>query len=254
MKLVRSIVTAFCMFSRIPMPQIEWKDENMRYMLAAFPLVGLAVGALSAAVCVLLDFLGVPALVRGAVLLVFPLLLTGGIHMDGFADTMDALSSHAPAEKKRAILKDPHSGAFAVISVCAIMILDFACLCHLPSGVRFAAAFGMVFVLSRSFSGLCSCLYPSGGGQGLLRSFRESADKKATVAILVLCALFASAALCILLGAWALLLPAGSALLSAYLFRMSQKEFGGMSGDLSGWFLTVSETVQFLLLLVIGGI
>ena len=44
-----------------------------------------------------------------------PLLVTGGIHADGFCDTVDALSSHAEREKMLEILKDSHCGAFAVI-------------------------------------------------------------------------------------------------------------------------------------------
>ena len=44
MNALRSIAMAFAMFSRIPMPRIEWKKENMRYMLCALPLVGAALG------------------------------------------------------------------------------------------------------------------------------------------------------------------------------------------------------------------
>lgn len=43
-----------------------------------------------------------------------PLLVTGGIHIDGFSDTMDALSSHAERQKKLEIMDDPHIGAFGV--------------------------------------------------------------------------------------------------------------------------------------------
>lgn len=51
-----------------------------------------------------------------------PLLVTGGIHMDGYMDTVDALSSHQSVEKKLEILKDPNAGAFAVI-YCGIYLL-----------------------------------------------------------------------------------------------------------------------------------
>jgi adenosylcobinamide-GDP ribazoletransferase len=44
MTFLRSIVVAFSMFSRIPMPKVDWKPENMRYALAAFPLVGCVIG------------------------------------------------------------------------------------------------------------------------------------------------------------------------------------------------------------------
>ena len=42
---LRSAAMAFTMFSIFPMPEVEWKEENMKYMLCALPLVGAAVGA-----------------------------------------------------------------------------------------------------------------------------------------------------------------------------------------------------------------
>ena len=111
MNALRSIAMAFAMFSRIPMPRIEWKKENMRYMLCALPLVGAAIGlalALWVWVCLRLK-IGQTLFAAGIALM--PLLLSGGIHMDGFCDTADALSSHQPAERKREILKDSHAGA-----------------------------------------------------------------------------------------------------------------------------------------------
>ena len=47
MNALRSIVMAFAMFSRIPMPRVEWKKENMRYMMCFFPLIGIVIGALA---------------------------------------------------------------------------------------------------------------------------------------------------------------------------------------------------------------
>ena len=104
MNALRSIAMAFAMFSRIPMPRVEWKKENMRYMLCALPLVGAAIGlALMLWVWVCLRLKMGQTLFAAGIALI-PLLLSGGIHMDGFCDTADALSSHQPAERKREIL------------------------------------------------------------------------------------------------------------------------------------------------------
>ena len=53
---------------------------------------------------------------------IIPILITGGFHIDGFMDTQDAINSYKPREKKLEILKDPHIGAFAVISLLAYSI------------------------------------------------------------------------------------------------------------------------------------
>ena len=53
-----------------------------------------------------------------------PVIVSGGIHLDGFADTVDALSSYGDREKKLEILKDPNTGAFAVIGLCVYFLAD----------------------------------------------------------------------------------------------------------------------------------
>ena len=58
---------------------------------------------------------GVPDLLRGAVLCLLPAAVTGGIHLDGYCDTVDALASHGTPARRQEILKDPHIGAFGVI-------------------------------------------------------------------------------------------------------------------------------------------
>ncbi len=114
MIVLQTIAVAFAMFSALPVPQFAWNEKNMRYALCAFPLVGLLCGALWC-VC---GVLPLPALPAAGFCLV-PVWVTGGIHLDGYADTCDALSSYGDREKKLEILKDPHCGAFAVIRLCS---------------------------------------------------------------------------------------------------------------------------------------
>ena len=109
---------AFAMYSKIPMPPADWEKENMKYALCFFPWVGLAVGAVSAVLFWLLQQIGAGSMLRAAVLTAVPVLVTGGIHLDGYLDTMDALSSWREKQRRLEILKDPHAGAFAIIMGC----------------------------------------------------------------------------------------------------------------------------------------
>jgi adenosylcobinamide-GDP ribazoletransferase len=124
--LLRSIAMAFTMFSRVPMPQVEWKPENMRDTLAAFPLVGVLLGLVLAGWYALSEWLLFDQFLFAAGVALLPVLYTGGIHLDGFCDTGDALASRADTERKLEILKDPHVGAFAVIGVSAYLLAYFA--------------------------------------------------------------------------------------------------------------------------------
>ena len=125
MTILQTIAVAFAMFSAIPMPQFEWSQKNMRYALCAFPLIGAVCGGLWC----LVGVLPVPELVRAAGFCLVPVLVTGGIHLDGFADTCDALSSYGDAEKKLGILKDPHCGAFCSYPIMHIFHIVFCALC-----------------------------------------------------------------------------------------------------------------------------
>ena len=244
-----SILLAFSMFSRIPVPMAEWNDKNRRYMLAAFPLVGTAVGLFLWLWQWLCGLVGADWLLLAAGGCVIPLLVTGGIHMDGFADTVDARSSHAEPEKKRQILKDPHSGAFAITAVAGYMILQFALMCQLDTGSKWPWVLGCVHALSRCASGLCSLFYPGAGQEGLLHLFRASAQKRNSGLLLILQAAAVTGALACLTGLGAVLALVGCAVAAYWLYRVQKKEFGGMSGDLSGYFLQLAELFMLMGLL-----
>ncbi len=99
MPVIRSLLTAFSTYSCIPVPQVEWTEENRRYSMCFFPLVGAVIGLLLWGWLAVCDAFGVGPLLRGAVAALLPLFVTGGIHMDGFMDTSDALASWQPMEK-----------------------------------------------------------------------------------------------------------------------------------------------------------
>ena len=236
MIVLETVAVAFSMFSAIPMPQFTWNERNMRCSLCAFPLVGAVIAACMffwGKLCLLLSL---PDILRGAGLCLLPVLITGGIHLDGYCDTCDALASHSGPEKRQEILKDPHLGAFAAIRLCVYFAADFALWASLPD-LRLPVLVG-VFCLPRSLSGLALTAFPIRPGSGLARTFAEAADRLRVRNVL----LILSAALALLL----LFLGAGeavfaAALVFAYYRRLCVKDFGGLSGDLAGWFLQTAE-------------
>lgn len=236
---------AFLMFSILPMPQIQWKPENMRSMLAWLPLVGAVIAAaqwLWFALCQALN-LGTPLFAAGLTLL--PILLSGGIHMDGFCDTVDALASHASPQRKREILKDPHAGAFAVIFTGCYLLLFFALCAELPRTNTAVLALGLQQVLARALGALCSVRFPSAAKSGLQYSFQTAASKGTEAALLVW-AVLCAAALCALSIAGGIVCAAVFLLCFFSLRRLAEKEFGGMSGDLAGYIITLSALLMCL--------
>lgn len=241
MSILCSLIISLSMFSRIPMPRVEWSSKNLRWTMAFFPLVGVAVGGVVLLWNWLAALLGFGAFLRGAGFALLPLLITGGIHMDGFCDTVDALASHASLEKKQEILQDPHTGAFAVMAAAAYLLCFAALGSEVAGGWETAGTFACIFVLSRCLSGLGVVWFPNARGSGLAHAFADAAAKRASGFILVVVALVDMAAMVWLGG-----IPGGVAILCALaIFGVYRvwliRQFGGLSGDLAGWFVQVCE-------------
>ena len=126
MNIVRSIIMSFSMFSCIITPRVEWKKENMGTALAFLPLIGCVIGLVMWGFALLCKALTLNNFVFAAVMTLIPVIISGGIHIDGFCDTVDALASHAEVERKHEILKDSHIGTFAVLWLIAYFLLAFS--------------------------------------------------------------------------------------------------------------------------------
>ena len=151
-KVWNSFLISFAMFSKIPVPRADWDKENMKYMICFFPAIGVIIGLLEWGcgwVAMKLDF---GSLMRAAGFVLIPLIVTGGIHLDGFLDTVDALSSYQPLEKKLQILKDSHAGAFAIIMGCAYFTLGLGVWSEMKT--ELLPVMAVAFALSRALSGL----------------------------------------------------------------------------------------------------
>ncbi len=242
---LETLIVSFSMFSALPMPRIKWNEKNMRYSLCAFPLIGAVIALVCRGWILICGLLSFPELLRGAGLCLIPVLLTGGIHLDGYADTCDAIASCSDSEKRGEILKDPHIGAFAAIRLCVYFCASMALWTSLGS-ISLLTLIGM-FGLSRCLSGISLTCFPLRPGSGLARSFAESADRQWVRTVLIALGLLFAVLLC-LAGAW-LCLPAAAAVF--FLYRQTAtKKFGGLSGDLAGWFLQKAELWMLGMLVV----
>ncbi len=240
MKLLRSLISAFSMYSAIPMPTVEWKEENRRYALCFFPLVGTAVGLVFFLWTLLCRRLEVGELLRGAVSALIPLFITGGIHFDGFCDVTDAKASCGDIPKKLEIMSDPHIGSFAAVNACAYLILQTALFCEIKT-LSAAGAVACGYAASRSLSGIAAVSFKCAKKEGTLQSFVKPAHKKITAAVLLIFTAVSFAAMAAFSPAAGGLAALAAASVTVYYKGFSYKSFGGITGDTEGWFLQICE-------------
>ncbi len=251
MNLLKGLCIAFSMYSKIPMPQFEWKEKDMKYSICFFPLIGLIIGAVMYLASVLTELADINNVVLYALILsIIPVIITGGIHVDGFMDVSDALSSYQSREKKLEILKDPHIGAFAVIKVmvlAAIYVIGIAlCVDGYENTKMAVAILGLGMILSRALSGISVVSFGCAKKEGSLYSFAEGSDKKRCLAILVKEAGIVMIAM-VIIGYVVGIVAISAALLTfLYYYLKSKKEFGGITGDVAGWFVCICEVAMAL--------
>jgi len=243
--LVKSFWVALATYSAIPVPQFDWSEDNMKYAICFFPAVGLFCGGALALWYWVCGCLGVSAVLFAAVAAVLPLLITGGIHMDGFMDTVDALSSHQSRQRKLEIMKDSACGAFAVLYCGIYLLLTFGLLYELYS-IGMIWVLCPLYVLSRSLSALCAVTMPSARTGGMLRAYTKDAAKVTAITASLIAAVLAGAGMAAvsLLGALGAIFCALVTMLGYRVF--AKRVFGGVTGDTAGFFLQLCELSMLL--------
>lgn len=223
------------MFCAIPFPGNIWDEKARDKMLLFLPVLGLEIGVIWAVLAWLCQLLNLPVLMQGLILSLYPYLVTGFIHLDGYMDVTDAVKSYRTLERRREILKDSHVGAFAVIGIVILLLAQFVCMASAVPAENFR-----ILIFVPAVSRCCSALAVTGLQPMNTSQYADQKKPKAHIVVLtamLLVFLAAGFLLCrrygfVLLGCLA---GYGAALRKAY------KSLEGMNGDISGYALSIAE-------------
>lgn len=243
-QIIHAFVMCQSMFCSLPAPSV-WDESARKYMLVFLPVVGLEIGAIWVGIGWLCALLRIPSMITALILSMYPFVVTGYIHLDGFLDVTDAIKSCRELDKRRAILKDPHVGSFAVIDCVFLMLAQFALFASMEvySGVLF-----FLPAVSRCCSALgITLLKPMGTSQ-----YANQQKNAAHIYILtgMLFGVLILGFFCFGYSAAALLVCILGCILS---IGKGYRSLGGMNGDISGYALTIGELWGIAALAVMGG-
>jgi adenosylcobinamide-GDP ribazoletransferase len=218
-------------------------DSELGASLAYYPLVGALVGALLALGAALWCW-AFGAGIAAALTLVTWVLLTGGLHLDGFMDACDGLLSHRSSEERLRIMRDSHVGAWGMLGGVLALLVQFAALAQLfaqPDG-RLWGALLLAPVLARWAMSAAVAAFPYGRAEGWGQTLHSQARRRQVVlATLASVAIVAIVQPLIGLVSWVVVLAA--ILLVA---RFALDRLPGLTGDVYGMIAVVSETVVLL--------
>ena len=235
------------------MPVFDWREEDLRHSLIFFPAVGVVIGILTVLINRLPAVAAWPLSVRSILTLLIPILLTGGFHLDGYMDTVDALQSYRSRDEKLRILKDPHVGAFAVVWLAVFLLIMCASLGLILTygNETMLILLADVYPLSRVFSALLAICLKKARGDGMLTAETDGAGGGMKLALFIQLVLYASVMACVdLVSAVAVMI--GFGLFSIYYQSMTERAFGGVTGDTAGYFVTQSEMIACILLALVS--
>ena len=247
--------------------QKDWCEKDFADSVRYFPLIGLVLGIIYAAFAALLlillpqnGFL-LPHHVVAAALLILPILLTGGLHCDGFMDTMDGLFSGRSRERMLEIMKDSRVGANGVFAFVLLMIFDWSILLDLlQSAWLFPALFAMPIV-SRLMMVVAISAFPYARPVGMGKAFKDGGTKSVLYGaffytlILVFFPGVAADFLGIIpldaagLSSWLLSMTAvifAALLFTIFFASYATRHLGGLTGDVYGAITTLTETLVLL--------
>ena len=233
---------AWGMFLAIPCPKKIWSETARRKMLACLPLVGIVVGAVWALAAWLAGLL--PRPLGAALCAAAPWLTTGFLHLDGFMDVCDGILSRRDLETRRRILKDSHCGAFAVICMVLLAMAQWSAFLSLEDIPLLPLA--LVPVASRAAAAVAVlALRPMSTSQ-------YSAMVRGGAPLYVAAAAVLAAACAVPAVLWGSFAPLAAAVGYGLAVWHGFRQFDGMSGDISGFALTVGELVGAATLLYVG--
>ncbi|MDD4889129.1 MAG: adenosylcobinamide-GDP ribazoletransferase [Phycisphaerae bacterium] len=240
---MKSFLAAIRFLTILPVPGTWGTDErSLASSVPFFPIVGLLLGGLAAAVAFGLQFIAAPPMVTAALLVIVLLAFSGGLHMDGLSDTADGFLSSRPRERILEIMKDSHVGAMGVIAIVCVLTLKFAALASVATKANLWAVALLTPLAGRAAIVVQMALLPYARPTGLGLVFsqgRRSLSANWSIAILAVAGFVTLH--------WAGLVIAGATVLAAMLFAAwSYRKIGGATGDTFGAACELGELVPAL--------
>ncbi|MBA7627445.1 Adenosylcobinamide-GDP ribazoletransferase [subsurface metagenome] len=240
-------LAALSFLTVIPLPRRrEVSPEQVGRSIGYFPVVGIIIGLILAGLYWLLRLV-LPSAVVSGLLLVCLVVLTGGLHLDGFVDTCDGIAGHKTPEARWQVMHDSRAGAFGIVGVCCLLIVKYVSLNSVPDSLMMMTLVLMP-VVSRWAMVYAVFAYPYARPSGLGKVFKQAASRRrlaiaTLVALAVAIPWFRLAGLVIMLGVWVIVVA-----MAAYLKR----KFSGLTGDTYGAINEVAEVGVLILVCLLA--
>ena len=235
------LLSAFALLTTLPIGRLaRFSESHPGRMFSFFPLVGLVIGIL---ISIVASITFLPKDLTAFITLATWVALTGGLHLDGLADSCDGLLATTSPERRLAIMKDPRAGSWAVVGVTLVLLGRWVALRSLPP------AYLLVPPIAARWAMVLAVTFPSARATGMAAQMRVGFGRAQLLAASFI-AVFLVAALSLLIT-WRLLLCLLVApIIMLLIGRWANNRLGGgLTGDVYG---AICELVELLCLICLN--
>ncbi|PCH70994.1 MAG: adenosylcobinamide-GDP ribazoletransferase [Rhodobacteraceae bacterium] len=222
------LAVAFALLTRLPLPHLPDSGfANQARAGWAFGLVGAVVGLIAGVVGLFAMWLGLPDAAAAGLALMAMIVVSGAMHEDGLADTVDGLWGGWTVERRLEIMKDSAIGTYGVLALIMSLGLRWGAIAELlPHGIGPLIAAGAV---SRGLLPAVMAALPHARRDGLARSV-GAPDRRVAIAA----AAVGGGLALVVAGVSAVLLGVLAAIGVALVARIARAKIGGQTGDILG--------------------
>lgn len=261
--------------TRIPMPKIDYDEEKLGKSMKYFPAVGVIVGIILLFFCIVFTFVFknlnystvLPLMI--IVVILTDLITTGGLHLDGLADTFDGIFSYRSKHKMLEIMKDSRLGSNGALALILYFLIKFVLLYSLLIENQGETIFAILtYPVVARFCSVISCASsPYARGSGMGKTFVDNTKTKEVVIGALITIVYSGVVLfCMMSSNFNYLLPLDIFMKSfavnlliiailglfAYAFsKLIERKIGGITGDTLGALLEISSLVYLFLVIVV---
>ena len=241
---MRSFLIALQFLTRIPVRLKDTPSERqIAFSQLYYPLVGLLIGV----VLILLAWVlqDVPTVLRAAIVLTGWVLISGGLHLDGLADSADDWAGGlGDRDKTLAIMKDPSCGPAGVVSIVLLLLLKFSALYALLEASASASLLSLPLLviviapmLARTVPSLLFLTTPYVRQNGLGSALVAGLPRRSLVFVIVIVV----TSVLLLAGSIGLWLVLAVMVVFILARRLMIQRIGGVTGDVAGALIEITE-------------
>jgi len=244
---VKDFLQALSFLTILPVDQPSLPEEKgLARSMTFFPLVGLLIGLLLTVAYLILSFLFSKSLALWLTLGCLAL-LTRGLHLDGFADTIDGFAAGGPKEKILEVMRDSRIGAFGVVGLILLIGAKYLALDQI-TGPSIPGSLILMTVMGRnSMVWVCFRSPYARTGEGLAKPFAENLTSRE----MILSSASAIAMGLMVGGLEGVLAFIGIGLFSLAFRLFFLRKLNGITGDVLGAANELSEVLCLVLLIIL---